>query len=53
MKHKVLNYDNGDLGFGSLFDSYRGWQAYARWANTHKLRGKIKMEITAILMKRA
>lgn len=52
IQQKVLNYDNRDLGFGSMFDSYQGWQAYARWADSYNLRDKIKIEMVDTLMKR-
>ena len=43
---RVLNiFKNGIINFRTLAESYQGWQAYAKWAGTHKLREKIKREI--------
>ena len=45
MQKKIKSYEKGDLSFSSVFDSYQGWQAYARWANTYGLREEIKRMI--------
>ena len=45
MRKKIYLFKKGVIDFGTLYDSHQGWQAYAKWANTHKLRQKIKMEI--------
>lgn len=42
MKRKVEKYREGECNFKALLESYQGWQAHARWANTYKLREKIK-----------
>mgnify|MGYP001600114562 CR=1 FL=1 len=42
---KIIAYERGDATFNSVFNSYQGWQAYAKWANTCKLREKIKRDI--------
>lgn len=52
MHYKIKEYGKENKGFGSLFDSYKGWQAYARWANTFNLRNKVKEEMISTLMKR-
>ncbi|MDP1695326.1 MAG: RNA-directed DNA polymerase [archaeon] len=52
IRQKVENYKDNKITFSQLFDSYQGWQAYAKWANTYKLRSKVKGEtINALLMK--
>lgn len=38
-------YRDRIISFSSIKDSYRGWQAYAKWGNTYKLREQIKKEI--------
>jgi len=45
MRKKINLFKKGIIGFCTLFEIYQGWQAYAKWANTHKLREKIKKEI--------
>jgi len=45
IRNKIKLFKNGIIDFGILFEVHQGWQAYAKWANTHKLREKIKSEI--------
>ena len=45
MKNKISKYKSGKITFSQLKDSYQGWQAYAKWANTYKTRKEIKSEI--------
>jgi len=45
MKRKIGLFKEGIIDFRTLMESYQGWQAYAKWANTHKLRKQIKKEI--------
>ena len=52
MRKKIQIFKKGEIYFDSLFDSYQGWQAYAKWANTHKLREKIKRKIIDIIWDR-
>ncbi len=49
MRRKIHLFKEGVLGFRSLIESYQGWQAYARWANTYNLREQIKKEIIDIV----
>ena len=49
MNHKISLYKNNKKDFSSLKDSYQGWQGYAKWANTHKLREKVKKHIVDAL----
>ena len=50
MNQKINLYKNNKKNFSSLKDSYQGWQGYAKWANTYKLREKIKRDIVDILL---
>jgi hypothetical protein len=50
IKAKVDMFREGSKDFSSLFESYQGWQAYAKWGNTYKLREKIKKEIVEIIL---
>lgn len=38
MRAKIEQFRNGELAKDKLLESFQGWQAYARWANTFKLR---------------
>ena len=49
MQKKITDYKSGDKSFSSVFDSYQGWQAYTKWANTYNLREKTKKDIIDIL----
>ena len=49
IERKIKNYKGGLITFGSLFDSYKGWQAYAQWGNTKKVRERLKRQIIDIL----
>jgi len=50
MNQKISLYKIGKKSFSSLKDSYQGWQAYARWANTYKLREETKKKIIGVLL---
>jgi len=52
MEKKVELYKKEMIDFSTLFESYQGWQAYARWGDTHKLRNKIKREIINVIWDR-
>ncbi|MBI2451797.1 hypothetical protein HYV50_01820 [Candidatus Pacearchaeota archaeon] len=52
MKRKIISFEKDKVGFGDIIESYRGWQAYAMWANTNKLREKIKKEIIELILKK-
>ncbi|MEK6859016.1 MAG: RNA-directed DNA polymerase [Nanoarchaeota archaeon] len=49
MERKIHHYREGRIDFSSLVDSYHGWQAYARWGNTHTLRKRIRNKIASVL----
>lgn len=40
MFSKVKKYKNREMGKEKLLESFQGWQAYAKWANSFKLRKK-------------
>lgn len=42
---RIEQYRNGLLSYEKLLESYQGWQAYARWANSYKLRKKVYEDI--------
>jgi hypothetical protein len=49
MEKKVDLFQNGILTFTSVVESYQGWQAYASWANSHKLRNRVKRSIVDVV----
>ncbi len=38
---KIEQFDKGKISKGKILEIYQGWQAYAKWANTFKLRNNI------------
>ncbi len=42
---KINLYKQGELGKEQLLESFQGWNAYAKWANSYKLRKKIIKKI--------
>jgi hypothetical protein len=52
MQRKVKLFKQKKKDFRELIESYQGWQAYARWANTHELREKIRYNIVDIMWNR-
>lgn len=45
MVFKIKLYEEGILSYEKLLESYQGWNAYVKWADSFKLRGKIFDEI--------
>jgi retron-type reverse transcriptase len=41
MLSKIEYYKNGEMQHNKLIESFQGWQAYAKWANTYKLRNRL------------
>jgi len=52
MKQRIKAFEKNAIGLRSLTESYQGWQAYASWANTQKLRKNIKKEIIDTIWER-
>ena len=40
IENKIGLFKIGKLEYDKLLESFQGWQAYAKWANTYKLRNK-------------
>jgi len=47
MKNKCRKFKLGETDESTLREIFQGWQAYAKWANTHKLRKCIMSNISA------
>ncbi|MFH1425286.1 MAG: hypothetical protein ABIG28_00965 [archaeon] len=45
MRQRVEWFKDEAIEFKYLTESYQGWQAYTSWANTHKLKRRIKEKI--------
>ncbi len=45
---KIKKYKQGELSKEKVLESFQGWNAYAKWANTLKLRRKIVKKIYAL-----
>jgi len=45
MSSKVGRYRNGEMTKEKLLESFQGWNAYAKWANSYKLRKSIVKKI--------
>jgi len=38
---KIERYKCGEISHDKILESFQGWQAYAKWANTYKLRNRL------------
>ena len=47
MLSKIKNYKDGKLNKDKMLESFQGWNAYAKPANSLKIRRKIVKEIYA------
>src|SRR3989344_5703509 len=48
MHRKIESYKKGEIGYRDIIENYQGWQAYAKWANTHNLRKRVLKDIYKI-----
>jgi retron-type reverse transcriptase len=49
MMRKIRFYKEGSISFEEIYESFQGWEAYAKWSNSYKLRNKVKRQIVEIL----
>ena len=52
VERKIRLYDAGKISFTDIFESFRGWRAYAKWSKSHKLIRILKLEIIDILWRK-
>ena len=52
MQNRVCALRNSEISYWNLMNSYQGWQAYVKWANSFNLRRRILMEIYEIKKER-
>jgi len=45
MLSKVEDYKEGKISKEKLLESFQGWNAYAKWANSYKLRRSVVVKI--------
>ncbi|MEK6889439.1 MAG: hypothetical protein AABW80_05025 [Nanoarchaeota archaeon] len=45
MKRRVIAFSKADLSYSEMMNSFQGWCAYSKWANSYKLRKEILKEI--------
>ena len=45
--YKIKKYKLGELPKEKILESFQGWNAYAKWANTLKLRRKVARKINS------
>jgi retron-type reverse transcriptase len=45
MQQKIQLFNERKISYGKFFEIFQGWNAYAKWANTYKLRKQIKLQI--------
>ena len=41
MFSKIEQYRNGEITHEKILESFQGWQAYVKWANTYKFRNRL------------
>jgi len=45
MNRKIDNYNNEKISLKKLFESFEGWNAYAKWGNSYKIKKKLIQKI--------
>jgi len=46
MQRKIKLFNEGKTSYEKFFESFQGWNAYVKWANSHNLRKRIIKEIS-------
>ena len=46
--YKIKKYKEGEISKEKVLESFQGWNAYAKWANTLKLRRRVARKIASI-----
>ncbi len=50
MERKIHLFEQEKIWFKGIIESFQGWQAYARWANTYKACKKLRYEMINIIL---
>ena len=45
MQRKINLFNNREISYEKLFESFQGWNAYAKWSNNYKLNKKLLSQI--------
>jgi retron-type reverse transcriptase len=45
---KIEQFKKKELSFDKLLESFQGWQAYSKWANSYKLRESVLKQVNTI-----
>ena len=48
MERKIKKYAQKEIDYNKLLEIFKGWQAYAKWADSYKLRYKVKCKIESM-----
>ena len=48
MLNKIKSFKGGFVSYEKLLESFQGWNAYAKWANSHKLRKSVLERVSTI-----
>jgi len=48
IQNKIYQYQKGELSYKKLSESFQGWNAYAKWSNSYKLRKELSNKIKLI-----
>jgi len=41
MERKIIGYNKGEITLDKLFESFEGWNAYAKWSNSYNLKKRL------------
>ena len=48
MQRKIKLFNEGKTSYKKFFESFQGWNTYAKWANSHNLRKRVVKEVSKI-----
>ena len=48
MRERIGQFEDNLVSYWQLMESFQGWQAYVKWADTYKLRKRVLREIQNI-----
>ncbi len=51
MKRRVNDFSKGNLSYRQMTEIYRGWQAYAKWSDSFRVRKNVAKEIQKVKQK--
>lgn len=48
MRNKLKLFCEGEIAYEKLIESFEGWKAYAKWANSRNVMKKIARELNSL-----